>query len=108
MFTYSSREALEPELPVSYVPEYVDRLLNAIHLKAKAMTRKRNEAMQINAPQSVEIDYDLYRQSVAEAAYYKAEKRGFIPGFEAQDWVEAEAEYSLPASGGAASKQYES
>jgi hypothetical protein len=29
---------------------------------------------------------------VAQAAYFRAEKRGFAPGFELQDWVEAEAE----------------
>lgn len=29
---------------------------------------------------------------IAQAAYYRAEKRGFAPGFELQDWVEAEAE----------------
>ena len=34
---------------------------------------------------------ELY-EMIAEAAYYRAQKRGFIPGLEAQDWVEAEAE----------------
>jgi hypothetical protein len=29
---------------------------------------------------------------VAEAAYYRAQRRGFTPGYELQDWVEAEAE----------------
>ena len=29
---------------------------------------------------------------VALAAYFRAEKRGFAPGCELQDWVEAEAE----------------
>ena len=29
---------------------------------------------------------------VARAAYFRAEKRGFVPGGELQDWVEAEAE----------------
>lgn len=29
---------------------------------------------------------------VAVAAYYRAEKRGFVPGEELQDWLEAEAE----------------
>lgn len=29
---------------------------------------------------------------VAEAAYYKAEKRGFQGGDSARDWIEAEAE----------------
>jgi hypothetical protein len=32
------------------------------------------------------------RQSIAEAAYFKAEKRGFRPGCETQDWLEAERE----------------
>lgn len=29
---------------------------------------------------------------IALAAYFRAEKRGFAPGCELQDWVEAEAE----------------
>jgi hypothetical protein len=30
--------------------------------------------------------------SIAEAAYLRAEHRGFLPGCELQDWLEAEAE----------------
>ncbi len=29
---------------------------------------------------------------IAECAYYRAEKRGFIPGYEMEDWYEAEEE----------------
>jgi hypothetical protein len=29
---------------------------------------------------------------IAQAAYFRAERRGFAPGYELQDWVEAEAE----------------
>ena len=29
---------------------------------------------------------------IAEAAYYRAERRGFQPGFEIDDWLAAEAE----------------
>ena len=29
---------------------------------------------------------------IAEAAYYRAEKRSFVPGLEAEDWAQAEAE----------------
>lgn len=29
---------------------------------------------------------------IAEAAYYRAERRGFQPGFEVEDWLAAEAE----------------
>ena len=32
---------------------------------------------------------------VAELAYYKAESRGFEPGHELEDWLEAEGECSL-------------
>jgi hypothetical protein len=32
---------------------------------------------------------------VAELAYYKAESRGFEPGHEQEDWLEAEQEFLL-------------
>ena len=32
------------------------------------------------------------RQKTAEAAYYKAEQRGFAPGLEEGDWLDAEKE----------------
>lgn len=38
------------------------------------------------------------RRSIAEAAYYRAQKRGFEPGYDLDDWLAAEAEitgYSL-------------
>jgi len=41
--------------------------------------------------QSVPSDAQL-RKMIEEAAYYRAEKRGFAPGLEAQDWCKAEAE----------------
>ena len=31
-------------------------------------------------------------QMIAEAAYYKAEKRGFYPGHDLQDWLDAKRE----------------
>jgi Protein of unknown function (DUF2934) len=34
---------------------------------------------------------DIYRL-IAETAYFKAKARGFEPGGEVQDWIEAEAE----------------
>jgi hypothetical protein len=34
---------------------------------------------------------ELY-EMIAEAAYYRAQKRGFTPGAEADDWLQAEAE----------------
>lgn len=34
-------------------------------------------------------------ERIAELAYYKAESRGFEPGYEMQDWLEAEQEILL-------------
>jgi hypothetical protein len=31
-------------------------------------------------------------EMISQAAYYRAEKRGFEPGLEAEDWEQAEAE----------------
>lgn len=31
-------------------------------------------------------------QMIAEAAYYRAERRGFVPGNEMSDWLQAEAD----------------
>lgn len=32
---------------------------------------------------------------IAELAYFKAESRGFAPGHELEDWLEAEGEFLL-------------
>ena len=36
-------------------------------------------------------------QLIATAAYYRAEDRGFAPGAELQDWLEAEVEFESKA-----------
>lgn len=38
------------------------------------------------------FDQDLFQKMVAERAYSKAEKRGFVGGHEMEDWLEAESE----------------
>lgn len=40
------------------------------------------------------IDPNKFRQMIAERAFFKAEKRGFAPGHEMDDWLEAEKEVS--------------
>lgn len=32
---------------------------------------------------------------IAEAAYYRAQRRGFAPGHELEDWLQAEAELAV-------------
>jgi hypothetical protein len=41
------------------------------------------------------------RRQIAEAAYFRAQERGFEPGHELEDWVEAESEVMGRISGAA-------
>lgn len=49
-----------------------------------------NVAAEGSAP--VEISADARRGMIAEAAYLRAERRGFAPGYELEDWIAAENE----------------
>ena len=42
--------------------------------------------------QSRMIDPDARQMMIAEAAYFLARRRGFAPGGELQDWLDAEAQ----------------
>lgn len=42
--------------------------------------------------QEARPDLEEHRRRVAEAAYYRAERRGFESGHEEEDWLEAERE----------------
>ena len=39
-----------------------------------------------------EVSPEEAKRLIAEAAYYRAKQRGFEPGHELEDWVEAESE----------------
>ncbi|MGH8143368.1 MAG: DUF2934 domain-containing protein [Steroidobacteraceae bacterium] len=43
-------------------------------------------------PRAALIDVERRRALIAESAYYRAERRGFAPGYEAEDWLAAELE----------------
>jgi hypothetical protein len=38
------------------------------------------------------VGAEVRAQLIAEAAYYRAQRRGFVPGHELEDWLAAEAE----------------
>jgi len=48
---------------------------------------------------SAPLNAQEQQRQVAQAAYFRAEKRGFAPGGELQDWIEAEAEIRSRTSG---------
>lgn len=49
-------------------------------------------AAPMNADARAEASAEEIRQLIAEAAYYRAKQRGFTPGHELEDWVQAESE----------------
>jgi hypothetical protein len=55
-------------------------------------TRTTEPQASFGAHARAEVSADEVRKLIAEAAYYRAKKRGFTPGHEVEDWVQAEAE----------------
>lgn len=56
---------------------------------AKVDTRRRSAEPQTA---SVRVAPEQRQQLIAQAAYFIAERRGFAPGNELEDWLQAEAE----------------
>jgi hypothetical protein len=46
-----------------------------------------------------DISPDEVRKLISEAAYYRAKQRGFQPGHELDDWIQAEAEVARRLNG---------
>ena len=61
---------------------------------ASATTAKKTTAAKsaVTSKKKMEVSPEQRYMMIAEAAYFRAEKRGFVGGNSAQDWVEAEAE----------------
>ncbi len=55
------------------------------------MAANKEKVSKLNEDSSINILPDRDAK-IAELAYYKAEKRGFTPGYELEDWLEAEQE----------------
>lgn len=43
-------------------------------------------------PKAAGLADDEIRRLISEAAYYRAQARGFAPGYELEDWIAAEKE----------------
>lgn len=55
----------------------------------KIPTKVKNNPLAISYTTS---DESMHQRMIAEAAYYRAERRGFTPGHELEDWLVAEME----------------
>lgn len=56
--------------------------------KVRPLKQEADAAPQSPVPPTI-ADGEL-RQQIAEAAYYRAQQRGFSPGYELEDWLAAE------------------
>lgn len=62
----------------------------APRVRAKSTTPRIKKPAAAKAPAAV--SEDVRRGMIAEGAYLRAERRGFAPGHEKEDWLAAEAE----------------
>ena len=62
-----------------------------IEAKPVAKTVKTRSVSTASATPSKLSGEEVYRL-IQESAYFRAKARGFVPGHEVQDWIEAEAE----------------
>lgn len=58
----------------------------------KAAPRRARKAQTDPPARSTAVSGDQRRAMIAEAAYFHAEQRGFMPGGEQEDWLVAETE----------------
>jgi len=58
----------------------------------KSSTPNAARPSAFNDSARADISPDELRKLISEAAYYRAKRRGFAPGHELEDWVQAEAE----------------
>ena len=59
---------------------------------AAARRSQRARKSPTDTPARVQVTPEARRALIAETAYLRAERRGFAPGHETEDWLAAEAE----------------
>ncbi len=53
--------------------------------------KSRKTIVEMPKPRDETMTEEARREAIAKAAYYLAEQRGFEPGHEVEDWIDAEA-----------------
>jgi hypothetical protein len=58
----------------------------------KKIPKKSSSSKSLKQAETRIKEEEERRHWILEAAYYRAERRGFTPGYELEDWLAAEAE----------------
>ena len=74
------------------IPKVIKADEKASPLSARKSVAPRVKKSLTQVPAGVEISDDVRRAMIAECAYLRAERRGFVSGQEEEDWLAAEAE----------------
>ncbi len=69
-----------------------DEIPATAETRARSAQPKGARAAKGKAPQRAAVSTEDRRAMIAEAAYLRAERRGFAPGRETEDWLAAEVE----------------
>lgn len=80
-------------------PRATDNVIERSSLQPVTRPQASQPQVLEGMPASSEVPPEDRLEEIARSAYYRAEKRGFIPGYELDDWLEAEREY-LERDGG--------
>lgn len=64
----------------------------AVPAEAAVRNPPRSRKSPTEAPTRVEVTAEARRALIAENAYVRAERRGFVPGHDVEDWLAAEVE----------------
>jgi hypothetical protein len=79
-----------------------------VELVTKSNSTHQESPFSEESPQAIggatEAQTDGLREWIARAAYFRAERRGFAPGSEIDDWLEAENEIQAIQQGQASSQ----
>ena len=70
-------------------------------IRIQEASMERVTSMELEAPR---ISPELRQSMIRDAAYFRAERRGFVEGDSSRDWMEAEAEIDHLLEQGAARK----
>jgi hypothetical protein len=77
---------------VSKLETRFERKLESALEKATEKLKSRLDSSEGRGQHGRAVDVDARRRLIAECAYLRAERRGFVGGDPAQDWLEAETE----------------
>jgi hypothetical protein len=58
------------------------------------------DGVQHEGPEPAGVSAQDRQRMIADAAYYRAQARGFEPGYELEDWLQAEADIDCTLEGG--------